>query len=692
MKERETKKSGAKPPKPHALYRKPVKAGRFEKRYLKAIELEADKKLLGDSFELRDGAYRLREGLGAAELKRLNALAPFIKANAGFVKGPPLVAAGLLTIGAAAFGAVGMNPLLERSVELGLEAVFGARVELDGFRLSPFGLRAGADALRIADAGAPMTNLIEFGRMELRLNLAAALRGKLYIEELSAASIATGTPRAVSGALPQRPAPEPKPRRERPEAPPLVDFERFDAAALLEAERGKLAVTAAYAEAEAAYAAAVGRWAGRRATSEAAIAQAQDAYAGLVALDVAALRSVDQATKALGELRAALSAAQGLRAEADGLVKDIGEDEARLAGLLRAARRATDEDLAYLKAFVNPRSGVAAAALEPALRATLSDAAERYLELGAKALAAATALATPPAERAVEPDRRGRVVRYPGARYPAFRLGLLSASFSDGGGSWELELRELSSDPALVGSPTKLSLRGESKDGVAASLNADAFLDRADPRSFRVRGELQGLPVALEDELQAVGLAGLRGTALGELGLEGDKDGTVRGGLTMRLDRPIAARASGTLGKAFADALTTAGALTLSADWQGGGPGPERFAIATDIDRLVEEAVRRVAETYARQAAAAVEAELRRYVSEDLADGLGSQDEFEALYAAAQGDLAAADALRRGLDAKRRSVEDKAGALAAAATAGAQKAAQEALRGVGVPTIPKIGP
>jgi uncharacterized protein (TIGR03545 family) len=692
MKKTEKKPSGAKPPKPHALYRKPVKAGRFEKRYLKAIELDADKSLLSNSFELRDGAYRLRDGLSAAELKRLNALAPFIKANAGFVKGPPLVAFGLLVFGAAAFGTVGMNPLLERGVELGLEAVFGARVELDGFKFSPFGMRAGADALRIADAASPMTNLLELGRMELRLNPAAAFRGKLYIEELSAASIATGTLRTESGALPERPTPEPKLRRERPETPPLVDFERFDAAALLEAERAKLASTAAYAEAEAAYAAAVARWNGRRASSEAAITEAKDSYASLVALDVAAIRSADQATKALGELRSAVSAAQSLRAEADGLVKDISDDKAKLDGLVRAARLAVDRDLAYLKAFVNPKSGVATAALEPALRATLSDAAERYLELGAKALAAATALATPPAERAAKPDRRGRVVRYAGERYPAFRLGLLSASFKDQGGSWAFELREVSSDPSLVRAPTSLVVRGASEDGVAAELNAEAYLDRSDPRSFKARAELAGLPVALRDELSAVGLTGLHGTASGALHLEGDKDGAVRGGLTIDLSRPAVAQASGTIGKAVTEALAAAGAVKLSADWESGGAGPERFAFATDLDRLVEDAVRRIAEAYARQATAAVEAELRRYVSEELAGKLASADEFEALLAAAKGDQAAADALQKSLDAKRRAVEDRVRALAAAATAEAQKAAQDALRGVTLPSIPRVGP
>lgn len=692
MKKTEKKPADAKPPKPHALYRKAVKAARFERRYLKAIELEADKKLLTESFELRDGSYRLREGLGAAELKRLNALAPFIKANAGFVKGPPLVAAGLLVFGAAAFGAVGMNPLLERGVELGLQAVFGARVELDGFKFSPFGMRAGADALRIADAALPMTNILELGRMELRLNPAAALRGKLYIEELSAASIATGSPRTESGALPEKPAAEAKPRRERPQTPPLVDFERFDAAALLEAERAKLASTAAYAEAEAAYSAAVQRWDGRRASSEAAIAKAKDSYAGLVALDLASVRSVDQAAKALGELRAAVSAVQGLRAEADGLVKDIGDDKAKLDGMVRVARRAIDQDLAYLKAFVNPGSGVAMAALEPALRATLSDAAERYLELGAKALAVATALAAPPAEREAEPDRRGRVVRYPGERYPAFRLGLLSASFKDDAGSWAFELREVSSDPALLGSPTTLSVRGQSQDGVALALSAEAYLDKSDPRSFKAKAELAGLAVALEGELSTVGLTGFRGAAAGEFRLEGDKDGAVRGGLTMNISRPAVAQASGTIGKAVAEALAAAAAVKLSADWESGGGGPERFAFATDLDRLVEDAVRRVAAAYARQAAAAVEAELRRYVSEELAVKLSSADDFEALFVAARGDQAAADALQKSLEAKRRAVEDKAKALAAAATAEAQRAAQDALRGVTLPPIPRVGP
>jgi uncharacterized protein (TIGR03545 family) len=575
-----------------------------------------------------------------------------------------------------------MNPLLEKGIEAGLEGVFGARAELDGLSFQPLRFRLAIDAVRVADADKPMTNLFESGRLELRLNPAALFRGKAYIEEASAAGIALGGPRESSGALPGSEAPAAETAKQKPESPPLIDFERFDAKALLEQEKAKLAVTAAYARSAAAYDEAAARWEGRVDSSKAALQNAQESSKAVLSLNIGSIRSVDQAAKAIGDTKAAISAAAAVGNEATAVSGGIAKDADALAELSKASRDAFSKDADYLKALVNPKSGAAMAALEPSLRAMLSDKAELYLDYGIKLLDVALKLKAsgedkPEGKNDRGPAAKGRTVRYPGDEYAAFRLGLLKSDFSSGGSSWSVELRELSSEPDLSAEPSALDFTLTRADASSIKTSLEADLRSSSKASYKGRADIAEFPIDLGGALADAGLDGFSGRASGTVSLAGEKDGKSSGSLTLNIEDPSVARPAGSVGRAISAALKKTGSVKLDAAWEN-SDGSESFSFSTNIDAIVEEALRELALGYARQASAELEKELRAYVAEELEGSLGSKEEFDGLFAAAKGDKAASDALKKNLDVKLKELENKAKSLGAGA-----------LQGI---SLPKIGP
>jgi hypothetical protein len=218
--------------------RKPIKEKKFNKRFLKYIEQPDDKQWFSSQFELKEGKYHIREGLDKKDVKKLKGLLGAIANNR---KGPirlfPLALAGIVIGGIVVFFAIFANPLLERALELGLEAAFEAKSDVDNLRISVFDFSIDIGGITVANRDRPMRNLFEMGKIRIKLRPEAVLRGKVYIEEIRADTIRFATPRTVSGAIPRRPA-KVKPEKTRVEGPPLVDLQNFDAMGLLNVELG----------------------------------------------------------------------------------------------------------------------------------------------------------------------------------------------------------------------------------------------------------------------------------------------------------------------------------------------------------------------------------------------------------------------------------------------------------------------
>ncbi|NLJ46897.1 MAG: hypothetical protein GX430_10080 [Treponema sp.] len=603
------------------------------------------------------------------------------KANRGYVKAGPLAGLVLVIVGLAVFGIFFMNPLLERGAEAGLEAAFGARATVEGLRFRPFRMRLSVDSVAVADAASPMTDLFRTGRLELRLSPSAALRGKVYIEEASAATIELGVPRSTSGALPGAVEPtrvKPSP----PEIPALVDWEAFDAKALLEREKAKLAAPAAYEAAGKAYTEAVERWKGRRETSYAAVERARASSKAALAIDVKTIRTAGEAAQALAVVKAAAGDVQSVGAEAKAVAEGIRRDAATLDRLAADARAAADRDAAYLKSLVTPGSGAARAALEPALRSLLTDKGETWLYYSGRFLEAAARLkasgggAAGADKAGGKPAFRGRDVVFPGAAFPRFRLGLLASSFKAGDAAWYVEVREVSTEPDLVPAPSSLKIEIR-RGGSLVRADARADLRESGGGTWEASLSAAHLPMDLGDALAGAGLSGFSGTLEGAAEVRG-AGGSFSAVLDAEILDPAVARPSGTLGKAAADALRDAGAVNLRAEYRAVPGGKDSFVLRTDLDRIIAGAVDAAGRRYAAQASRELDAALRRYIDGELEGKLAPKKDFDSLSKGAEGDAASAASLEKSLDGKRAEIEARSKSLGA-----------DLLKGI---TVPKIGP
>lgn len=674
-------KKTKKPPKPAGIYRKPIPEKKFKAKYLKLVELPADKAFLEASFTLAEGAYTLKGDLDHAALTRLNKMAKAIKANRGFVKTGPLIAAALVAGGGAVFVLFFMDPVLENATERGLEAAFGARAEVSSFRLQLSKLRISMASVAVADRDKPMENLFETGRIELRLDPASLIRGRVYIEEASAASIAVGTKRKTSGALPGVPAEQPPPEQPAADGPPLVDFENFDAMALLEQEKSKLKVTAAYAEAAAAFDEASARWKAKVDDAQKTAKKAQDDAKAILAIDPKKLTTPDAIAKAVEDAKKAAETTKTVAKEIDTVADGVRADLENAQRLEKLARSAVADDYARLKSYIDPKSGAALEALEPSIKAILSDKVEKYIYYGQRSLAVAQKLKASAAakgeEKPAKAAPRGRNVAYPSAKLPAFRLGVLSSSFKAGDRDWSIELREVSSDPDLVPAPTTLKF---AVVGAGQTLGADAVADlrSSSELAFSVDARGDGLPVDLGDALKKAGFGGFTGTAKLTAAVVGGKDGGVNATSGIDIGKPAVQEPKGLLAKAVAEALASADVVKLDLKYRQEPKKDPKVDIKTNIDNIVAAAMRSMAERYAKRALAELEKALQDYVGKELAGKLLTKDDLSALASLAAGDKKAIALLNASVEAKRKELEGQANALVEEAKRQAEEAVRKA--------------
>ena len=194
MKEKKKKAPG--------IFKKPVKAKKWEKKYLRKVYLPEDRKFLEKLVVEEDGFIRINtEGLSKKDRDRLKALGKSIKKNRKGVSFILILIIILLAGGIVFFQFYLKNRIVQRLIETNLEKVFLAEVDTDGVNLEIFNGRFSLDYLAIADAGNPMQNLVEFSSVEASIDTAELLQGRGYIEELGFTGMKRATSRDTSGQL-----------------------------------------------------------------------------------------------------------------------------------------------------------------------------------------------------------------------------------------------------------------------------------------------------------------------------------------------------------------------------------------------------------------------------------------------------------------------------------------------------------
>jgi uncharacterized protein (TIGR03545 family) len=705
-----------KPPKAPGPFRKPLPQKVFEKRFIKFIEHPGDRQFFVSCFDLREDRYMLREGLERGDIKKLKALLKVIKTNRkGPVKLVPLVFALAVITALAVFFTVFMNPLLERAIERGMEALFEARVDVDHFNLNLLRFRVGLDGITVANRDSPMKNLFQTGRMEFRLKPEAVLQGKVYIEEIRTDAIRFGTGRTVSGALPDRPPKVKKPKPPKPEMPPLVNLQNFDAMGLLNREYDKLNTPKVYDAAINAYNESLEKWKGQVELVQTRGNELRASAQPLLRLNVNDMRDIETITKTIQDITTLVNTVQTATDDAKNLVDSLETDINTALGLERMARTSITGDLNHLKSYLDFGSGTAFSALEPSIREILSDTAEQYLDYGIRALEVFEKLKAmsdarpkpePKPKKTPKVAFKGRDVVFPSRAYPKFYLGILASDFTLNDWNWGLDLRGVSSDPDLSGVPVNLALSLSETSGALsreAAFKGSADFRTAAAERFSAEVSGRGFPVSLENQLKQAGIGGFNGDVAFAVGFSGRTDGGVVGNGNVEISKARLVDPEGTLAQAVDTAVREAGEVRLGISYEHFAGQDDTFAISTNIGDLILNALKRTAEIYAKKAADELERVLREKIAQYIDGRFVSRDELDLLFKTARGDKAALDQLKGTLDNKKNEFEQKIRAAANEAVdqakreaqRQAEQAVQDALQGKtpqapSVPSLPSL--
>ena len=647
----------------------------LEKKYLKYIEVSIDKEFIVSCYEKREDKLFIRTDLGAEEAKRLKILSAAIKKNRkGAVNAVPLVFVAALVAALVIFFTIFANPLLQKAMETGLEAIFEARVNASNFRISLFKFEIGMNSLTIADRDSPMKNLIQFSTMRIKLKPEAVMRGKIYIEEIRVDNIRFGTDRTVSGALPDKP-PKPKKQGEEISIPPLVDLQNFDPIALLNQEYDKLQTPKLYGEAMDAYEYAAAKWKGEQENAIARIAELQDRAAPFLEINVNDYKTLDANTVAqirtliaeVNDLAATVQAAQN---DVNRMVSGVQEDINSALALEQSARNAFTGDFNHLLAYIDLGSGAAFDVLEPIIMGILTDSALTYIGYGERALEILEKVKELQAKlpkSAPKPPKKekfkGRDVVFPTRQFPRFFLGILATDvLTPANWHWGFDLRGVSSDPDLSGLPTSLALSlAETGDG---SRRSAAFNGRADFRSaaserFNANVSAGGFPVDVSAGLAKAGIGGFSGGAAFNVSITGNTGGSFSAGGDVTLAEAKLTDPANTITRAVDEAIRQAGSVKLGIMYEHVVSGKDQFSLTTNFTDIFKDVFSRLVSQYRKQAEDALEKALREKIEQYVDERYLSKEELDLVFRAVRGDKSAVDELKGTLDKKKTELEDK---------------------------------
>jgi len=669
-----------KPLKAPGAFKKPIKKNKFDKRFAKYIEHPQDKQFLYSCFELKDDTYTARGNLTKDDVKKLKTLLKAVKENRKIpVKLIPIAFAASITAAVVLFFAIFANPLLERAMELGLEAAFEARADVKNLRLSLVPLRIAMNGVTVANRDKPMTNLFQLGKTEINIRTDAILRGKVYISKIEASEIRFGTERKVSGALPGKPPREKKEKveKEKSDEPPLVDLKNFDAMALLNQEFDKLSTPKLYDEAINFYNETSTKYKAQVDSSTAKVNELRTMTDPLLKINVNDMRDPQTIRSTIEKINTAVNTVQSTANDVTTIANGIDSDINKARRMEANARNAITSDINHLKSYIDPESGAAFAAVEPFIREALSDAANQYLDYGIIALKvldemkAQNATNKPKKEKPKKVPKvvfKGRDVIFPTVTFPAFYLGQLKSDFTIEAWNWAFDLQNISSDPDLTyrldNNKQAITLYFHANEESGSLRRNVTFNGKADIRTvsqerFNAKVAGTGFPVSLGDQLSGLGVGGLKGTSEFNVNMTGQPDGGFTSGGDVKINQAALVNPNGTIAEAIDVAIRQAGNINLGMQYIHKINQNDEFKITSNIADLFAKALRNIAEAYVKKAMDELENALRQKIDQYIDGRFASKDDVDTLLKIVKGDKSAVDQMKNSLNAKKDEFEKK---------------------------------
>ncbi len=660
-------------------FKKKYKAKYFEKKVVKKLYLPKDQEMVRSLYsKTPDGYYVLKDQLVAKEdADKLNRLGKAVKRNRSFVIDTTKIGAVAVILGAVIAGyLLFRNLVVKWGIEAGLESIFKARATAQGVDFDIVRMRIALSSLQVADESAPMKNLFEFGKTEIKLNPAQVFQGKVVIENVECQNIKWGTDRSVWGGL--------KPMgsqvkvdggsdkgTNRPSAGLLPDFSKMNVGEILEANKTNLKSLAEISNANVKIAALTNKWQGTVETSKKNVADAEKNLSAVRKINVGAIKTPDQAKTALDAVSAAYPSVNAVIEDTGRITRDIGADKAAADKLVSGAGGVMDRDYQYLLSALSlPKGGVTAIA---------SSLAGKYLEerfgklyhYALKAKGYASMLSggdkkdKKEKKKIPEPDlnkRAGYTVWFPAQSYPNFLLQKLASSVGKRGDNYffDASLKDVSSDADLWGKPITLFLN-QVTGKQELVLNGLSDQRTKANKTLEVGVQANNYPFEITEGLGFLNANSVKGDYRFKTDFSQDRSGGTAGTATLSLanvEMDLVNRED-FASQVIYDAVKSAPSVEFQIGYRISPEGAFSMNVKSNIDGFIAKKLGKMFGDMTKKYEKEVKDWLMKQVEPELKKNQALSGAFGKIQDISKGNLADANAYKAELDKKKKEIEDQ---------------------------------
>lgn len=192
-----------------SLFKKKYAKKGFEKKISSKLYIASDKEYVVSLFKEEKDAkgrafFAVPQSLtfNKKDLLRLKTLAKEIKANKSRIKVASFIAVAVVLVAIGLTVTVFKNPVTKFAIKSGMQAIFGARCDIESVNIEVFGARLTIKNFAQASSEDEMKNLFQFDKLDLDFNLTQLLRARFDAQNIEITGIALNTDRTKSGKLP----------------------------------------------------------------------------------------------------------------------------------------------------------------------------------------------------------------------------------------------------------------------------------------------------------------------------------------------------------------------------------------------------------------------------------------------------------------------------------------------------------
>ncbi len=374
-------------PKIVKLFSKKYDEKAFEKKILKKIFIPADKKLVESLFitvtdPKKGNVYAIDASkvTDKATAKRLAVIAKQIKKQKGRLNILPVVFALIMVIAIVLALTVFRNVIARIAVTSAVESSFGAKCDISHIDCDLIAARFRLDGFEVANRTSPMKNLFGIEKLDLSFNLLELTRGKIVADNLEITGVTWNTDRKVSGALPPKQQKKFDKKQKNAKPNPVVKAitaeadkikagvsvgegisavkDQLDPVKYLEKEKSALLSPAVVEKISSTVPGLAEKWQGKNKEVRAQVDKTISDGKALANLNVASIKTVQEAQTALAQIKAASDNAKSSLDFAKKTADEATSDAKTVKALSAEAEAAIKADSARLKALADTVKGL----------------------------------------------------------------------------------------------------------------------------------------------------------------------------------------------------------------------------------------------------------------------------------------------------------------------------------------------